>query len=112
MNKLITALVVSISFLIAMPASADVGQSLCQYIKADDKKRLRSLLKSSKIKIRNIFDDARCNGANLIEFAGKHNSLETGKLIISKLPKRKVTDILPTITSADLAAAAQERVGA
>lgn len=77
--------------------AANVAQSICEYIAADDKKRMRSFLKTNKLKIRNIFSGIQCNGKNLLEFAVSKNSQQTGKLLISKLPKRVITDLLPIL---------------
>ena len=57
-NMLLAAAVVSASVAYTAPAKADdqLAVSICEYIAADDKNRLRSKLKSSRIKIRNIFD--------------------------------------------------------
>ena len=79
---------------------------------ADDKKRMRSFLKSNKLKIRNIFDGIQCNGQNLLEFAATKGSIETGSLMISKLPKKTVSANLALIQngSQPLIDAANERV--
>lgn len=90
--------------------AADIAQTLCEYVSADDKGRLRSYLKSNKIKIRNIFDGIQCNGQNLLAFASTKNSVVTGTLMINKLPKRKVAGVLDTIASAELNAVAQKRI--
>ncbi len=86
------------------------AQSLCEYVSVDDKSRLRSFLKSNKLKIRNIFDDVKCNGQNLVAFAGTNNALKTGGLMLAKLPKSRVEELLATITSAELTAAAIKRI--
>jgi hypothetical protein len=77
--------------------AANIAQSICEYIAADDKKRMRSFLKTNKIKIRKIFKGTKCNNMNLLEFAVSKNSLKTGKLLISKLPKKVITDLLPIL---------------
>lgn len=88
----------------------NIAKSLCEYVSADDKSRLRSFLKTNKLKIRNIFDDVKCNGQNLVAFAGTNNALKTGSLMLAKLPKSRVEDLLTTITSPELSAAAQKRI--
>ena len=109
----ITAITVSslTSFVAPQAQAADVAQSLCEYVAADDKKRMRSFLKSNKVKIRNVFKGIECNGQNLLAFAASRGSVETGSLIISKLPKSTVSDNLAFLTgSQPLADAANERV--
>ncbi|PKI17388.1 hypothetical protein CXF71_04410 [Colwellia sp. 12G3] len=71
--------------------AADIATSICQYVASDDKKRMRSFLKTNKLKIRRIFDGIQCNGQNLLEFASTSGSVETGTLMISKLPKNVVS---------------------
>lgn len=100
-----------LSFSVAPVASAsDLAQSLCEYVSVDDKKRLRSFLKSNKLKIRNIFDGVQCNGQNLLEFASSNNAVETGSLMINKLPKKVVEANLATITTGELSTIANARV--
>ena len=93
-------------------AKADnIAQTVCEYVMSDDKKRLRSFLKSNKMKIRNIFDDIQCNGQNMLEFAASQNSVQTGELIIKKLPKSQLNDLLASIQgAAELVTVAQNRI--
>ncbi|AZQ84178.1 DUF3718 domain-containing protein [Colwellia sp. Arc7-635] len=88
----------------------NVAKSLCEYVSVDDKSRLRSYLKSNKLKIRNIFDAVQCNGQNLVAFAGSSNAIETGTLMLGKLPKSTVEGLLATITSPELTEAANKRI--
>jgi hypothetical protein len=71
--------------------AADIATSICEYVATDDKKRMRSFLKTNKLKIRRIFDGIQCNGKNLLEFASTSGSVKTGSLMISKLPKKVVS---------------------
>jgi len=95
-------------------ASANnIAKDLCEYVAADDKKRLRSLLKTQRIKLRSIFKDVACNGQNLLIFAASSSSDNVGEMIIKKLPKkilRKLIDELTT-ASASLGAIAKDRAG-
>ena len=52
---------------------------------------------TNKLKIRRIFDGIQCNGKNLLEFAATAGSVETGTLMISKLPKKIVSANLPLL---------------
>ena len=108
----ITALTVTAttSFIAPQAQAADVAQSLCEYVGADDKKRMRSFLKSNKLKIRNVFSGIQCNGKNLLEFAAARGSVKTGKLIINKLPKKTVSAQLAVLSSTALADVANQRV--
>ncbi|MEW6994494.1 DUF3718 domain-containing protein [Colwelliaceae bacterium MEBiC 14330] len=77
--------------------AADIATSICEYVATDDKKRMRSFLKTNKLKIRRIFDGIQCNGKNLLEFAAVSGSVKTGSLMISKLPRKVVSANLPLI---------------
>jgi len=91
-------------------AADNAAQNICQYIAADDRNRLRSFLKTKRLKIRKIFDDISCNGQNLLLFADGRSSLATADFLISKLPKGKVKKNIAAITSADVLAMAKKRV--
>jgi len=88
----------------------NIAKSLCEYVSVDDKSRLRSFLKTNKLKIRHIFDDVKCNGQDLVTFAGNSNAIETGSLMLAKLPKATVEGLMATISSAELAAVAKKRI--
>ena len=87
----ITALTLTSVVSTPQAQAANIAQSLCEYVAADDKRRMRSFLKTNKLKIRRIFDGIECNGKNLLEFASTRGSVETGSLMISKLPKKVVS---------------------
>jgi len=91
----------------------NTAKNICDYVAADDKKRLRSLLKSQRIKLRTIFKDVTCNGKNLLIFAASRNSDNVGEMIIKKLPKktlRTLVEELSTISTA-LGELAKKRAG-
>lgn len=96
MKKLLiasTITVLTLTSIVSTPQAqaANVAQSICEYIATDDKKRMRSFLKTNKLKIRRIFNGMQCNGKNLLEFASTQGSVKTGSLMISKLPKKVVS---------------------
>jgi hypothetical protein len=96
MKKLLiasTITVLTLTSVVSTPQAqaANIGHSLCEYVAADDKNRMRSFLKMNKLKIRRIFDGIQCNGKNLLEFASTRGSVKTGSLMISKLPKKIVS---------------------
>jgi len=95
-------------------ASANnVAKNICEYIAADDKKRLRTILKTQRMKLRSIFGDVTCNGKNLLIFAATRNSEKVGEMIIKKLPKKTLRLLIDelTSTSASLGAIAKKRAG-
>jgi hypothetical protein len=97
MKLLFVALVtvaLSASFLISKPAFADdaLVVSICNFVAADDKNRLRKKLRSSKVKLRNIYDGVTCDGLNLLQFAMKKGSINVGQYIVKRLPTSKLTN--------------------
>lgn len=92
-------------------SAANIAKQLCEYTAADDKKRLRSFLKTNKLKIRRVFSGIQCNGKNLLEFADSRGSVKIGDLIISKLPKKMVAASSANLTNATLQAKAKARTG-
>lgn len=96
MKKLLiasTITILTLTSIVSTPQAqaANIAQSICEYVAADDKKRMRSFLKTNKLKIRRIFEGIQCNGKNLLEFASTKGSVKTGSLMISKLPKNVVS---------------------
>ena len=85
---------------------------ICEYVSINDKKRLRKYLKSSKVKIRSIFDSVQCNGKNLLVFSAASKALDVGEYIIGKLPVKVVKENLPAISenSAHLTKVANKRI--
>ena len=117
MKKLLiasTITVLTLTSVVSVPQvqAANIAQSVCEYVAADDKKRMRSFLKTNKLKIRRIFKGIECNGKNLLEFAASKGSVNTGSMIISKLPKKVVSANLALIQSGSqpLIDAANKRV--
>jgi hypothetical protein len=107
----ITALTLTSVVTTPQAQAANIAQSICEYVAADDKKRMRSFLKTNKIKIRSVFSGIQCNGKNLLEFAATAGSVKTGSMIISKLPKKTVSANLAVINgSQPLIDAANKRV--
>ena len=96
---------------ISLPSQANsLELSLCEAVASDNKKVFRSFLKKNKLKIRSIFSGVKCNGQDLLTFASTKNAVNTGSLMISKLPRKVVEDKLANLKSADLIAVANERV--
>ncbi|MBD1581074.1 DUF3718 domain-containing protein [Pseudoalteromonas sp. S16_S37] len=91
---LVSASIVVASMSFSNQANADeqLAVSLCEYIAADDKGSLRKKLKSSRVKIRNIFDSVQCNGNNMLRHAIASNAADTGEFIVKNLPKSSLED--------------------
>ncbi|WP_213610531.1 DUF3718 domain-containing protein [Pseudoalteromonas sp.] len=82
------------SFAYTAPANANeqLAISICEYTAADDKSRLRNTLKSSRVKLRNIYDAILCNGNNLLRHAVASNAVDTGEFIVKNLSKSSLED--------------------
>jgi cobalamin biosynthesis protein CobD/CbiB len=93
-NMLLAAAVVSASVAYTAPVKANdqLAISICEYIAADDKSRLRGKLKSSRIKIRNIIDAVKCNGNNMLRHAIESGANDTGEYIVKNLSKSSLED--------------------
>ena len=61
--------------------------ALCNYVAADDTKRIRKKLKENRVRLRDVYDGVLCNGSNLLKFAAEKNAQKAGKFIAKKLPK-------------------------
>ncbi len=66
-------------------AYADLD-SLCLYIAEDNKKRLRKTLKSTHLKIRNLFKEMSCNNMSLLQFAIHRKAENVGIFMVKKIP--------------------------
>ncbi len=88
-TTLVLGMMISSCLLFSLPIQANdqLAASLCDYVAADDKKRLRKKLKEARIKIRNVFDGVSCGGNNLLRHAIANNANGAGEFIVKKLPK-------------------------
>ncbi|MFC3093454.1 DUF3718 domain-containing protein [Alteromonas sediminis] len=83
--------VVTVGF--TLPAKADVSEALaniCTIVKADDKaelrKKLRTMQSDYNMKLRDYYSGITCDGNSLIRTALLNNAVETGSLMIKKMP--------------------------
>ncbi|WP_105188288.1 DUF3718 domain-containing protein [Pseudoalteromonas sp. T1lg48] len=88
-----TAILAGSAFYTA-PASANdrLAVTICEYIAANDKNRLRKTLRSARIKLRDVSDSVQCNGNNLVRHAVASQAVDTGEYIIKSLPKSALED--------------------
>lgn len=82
----------SVFFSAPVKANDQLAISICEYIAADDKNRLRDKLKSSRVKIRNIYDAVLCNGNNLLRHAIASNATDAGEFVVKNLSKSSLED--------------------
>jgi hypothetical protein len=115
MKKLLLLPAIAISLMsvsTTAPAADSDALRICEYIAVNDKNRLRSFLKSRKLKIRTLYDSIQCNGQNILVFAAASSALDTGELFIKKLSKKVVEENISAVEahSAHLAAKSRERI--
>jgi hypothetical protein len=75
-------------------AQADVSealQNICTIVKADDKGELRKKMKrvqsDFRLKLKDYYTGVSCGGNSLIRTAMLNNAVETGTLMVKKMPK-------------------------
>lgn len=80
--------VLSVITVMAPSAIADqqLAASMCDYVAADDKNRLRKVLSDYRLRLRNVYDGVVCNGDSLIRHAFKNNAADVGEFIAKQLP--------------------------
>jgi hypothetical protein len=85
---LVCGTAVTLSLLVAPVTLADdqLAASMCDYVAADDKNRLRKVLSDYRLRLRNIYDGVVCNGDNLIRHSFKSNAADVGEFIAKQLP--------------------------
>ncbi|GAB5381133.1 MAG: hypothetical protein Alis3KO_04320 [Aliiglaciecola sp.] len=82
------------SLLLAGPAHADINsalQNICTIVKTDDKGELRKKMKKVqsdfRLKLKDYYSGVTCGGNSLIRTAMLNNAVETGTLLVKKMPK-------------------------
>jgi hypothetical protein len=85
---------VTLSLLVAPAAVADdqLAASMCDYVAADDKNRLRKVLSDYRLRLRNIYDGVVCNGQSLIRHSFTSNAADVGEFIAKQLPGSAIVD--------------------
>lgn len=77
------------------PAQAAGGDqlvaSICDYVKSNDKKRLRKKLKESRVKLRNVYSGISCDGQSLLRTAMTNQADNVGSFIAKRLSKKDLT---------------------
>lgn len=89
-----TIAIAATSFIFAGSAQADVTealQNICTIVKADDKSELRKKMKKVesdyRLKLQDYYNGVTCDGESLIRTAFKNNAVESGELLVKKMPK-------------------------
>ena len=82
------------SFIVTGTAHADINdalQNICTIVKADDKGELRKKMKmvqsDYRMKLQDCYSGVSCGGQSLIRTAMLNNAVETGTMMVKKMPK-------------------------
>ena len=82
------------SLLFTGAAQADINdalQNICTIVKTDDKGELRKKMKKVesdfRLKLNDYYSGVTCGGNSLIRTAMLNNAVETGTLMVKKMPK-------------------------
>jgi hypothetical protein len=82
------------SLLCTGTAQADINmalQNICTIVKTDDKSELRKKMKKVqsdyRMKLKDYYSGVTCGGNSLIRTALLNNAIETGTLLVKKMPK-------------------------
>jgi hypothetical protein len=73
---------------VSAPVHANADQlvaNICDYVKSDDKNRLRKKLKESRAKLRNIYTGISCDGNSLLRTAYAANANDAGEFVAKRL---------------------------
>ncbi|BFT30084.1 hypothetical protein D210916BOD24_12600 [Alteromonas sp. D210916BOD_24] len=95
MLKIVKAsIVVAASIGVTGLAHADVNEALaniCTIVQADDKgelrKKMRAVESDYSLKLRDYYAGVSCGGNSLIRTALLNNAVESGELLVKKMPK-------------------------
>ena len=89
--------IASASLLFAGNAHADINsalQNICTIVKADDKSELRKKMKKVqsdyRLKLQDYYNGVSCGGNSLIRTAFLNNAVESGTLLVKKMPKSQL----------------------
>ena len=90
-------LLASASLIFAGVARADVNsdlQNICTIVKADDVSELRKKIKKVQdeygLKLQDFYTGVSCSGESLIRYALLSNAVESGQLMVKKMPKSQL----------------------
>ena len=87
--------VVAVSFMFSGTAQADIGaalQNICTIVKTNDKGELRKKMKKVqsdfRLKLKDYYSGISCGGNSLIRTAMLNEAVDTGTLLVKKMPKK------------------------
>ena len=87
------------SLMFSGTAQADVNEALaniCNIVQADDKGQLRKKMKAVQsdynLRLSDYYSGISCGGNSLIRTAILNNAVETGELLVKKMPKSALSE--------------------
>ncbi|MCL1096763.1 DUF3718 domain-containing protein [Shewanella gelidii] len=72
-------------------AESQLVANICDYVKANDKNRLRKKLKENRVKLRNIYAGVSCEGNSLLRMAMLSKSDKVGSFIAKRLSSKELS---------------------
>lgn len=91
--------VIAVSLTFVGSAQADINEDLkniCNIVKSDDKGELRKKMKMVStdygVKFKDVYSGVSCGGESLIRTAMKNEAVETGVLMVKRMPKRALSE--------------------
>ena len=95
MLKIVKASFVLAALGVSGVATADINEALaniCNIVQADDKgelrKKMRLVQSDYRLKLHDYYKGISCDGNSLIRTAVLNNAVETGTLLVKKMPSR------------------------
>lgn len=97
MLKIVKTSFVVAALSISGVANADINEALaniCNIVQADDKgelrKKMRLVQSDYRLKLHDYYTGISCDGNSLIRTAVLNNAVETGTLLVKKMPSREL----------------------
>ncbi|QYJ85448.1 DUF3718 domain-containing protein [Shewanella mesophila] len=79
------------TYTVPVHANDQLAANICNYVHADDKNRLRSKLKETRVKLRNVYQGLTCDGDSLLRFAMKSGANDVGSFMAKRLSTDDLT---------------------
>ncbi len=73
-------------------ANDQIVASMCGYIKEDNRNQLRKVLTDSKLNVRTIYSNIKCNDESMLQFAIRNDAFETGSFIVKQMPSKTLAE--------------------
>ncbi|MCG9695812.1 DUF3718 domain-containing protein [Shewanella sp. Isolate11] len=81
----IAVVIAASAYSVPVKANDQLVANICNYVQADDKNRLRSKLKETRVKLRNVYTGIACDGESLLRFAMKSGANDVGSFMAKRL---------------------------